>query len=148
MTKKVTSVTLDEDIAEQVSNDDSLNLSGTVNNLLREYLYGNTDADSIAMLELREEQLTSDINSLEGDLENKREELSRVQDRLADARDSKQNHREDVLEDAGRAMDKIPQSQLTEDNPAVENWARKAGLDEAELLDWYQTEQLDGGDSE
>lgn len=143
MSKKVTSVSLDEDVAERFAHDDSLNLSGTANRLLRQYLDG--DRGEVAMLELREEQLKSEISSLESDLENKRAELELVQERLADTRAEKAEEREDVLPEAADVFDRMPQSELTEENEAVQNWARKADLAPAELLDWYHTEYGGGG---
>lgn len=135
MSKTVTSVSLDEDLAERVSNDDSVNLSGTVNMLLREYFQGGRG--DLAMLELREEQLQSEVSSLANDLETKREELARVQERIAAVRDERQDQRQSTIEDAFEIFDDIDRPYLDESNPHVQRFAEQLDMEPADLLEAY-----------
>lgn len=135
MSKKPTSVTLDEDLAEQLAADESVNLSGLVNKLLHQYMNG--DASELAMLELREGQLQSDVETLESNLETKRAELERVQERLGAVRDEQQDQRSETIDEAFNTFDSIHPPDLTTENPHVERFADRLGITPADLLEAY-----------
>lgn len=134
--KKVTSVNLDKDLADHFSNDPGKNLSGTVNKLLRQYIGGDTGERS--MLELRETQLQSDIQSLETTLETKRNELADVQERLAEL-----DAQEEQLVDDFAANVTFKKGLSSMGNPwqpahdreTLEMWADKAGVTVEELVE-------------
>lgn len=131
MSKKVTSVTIDEEIADHFSNDQSKNLSGTVNMLLEQYLAGN--GGELAMLELRQQQLESEVEELSGRLETKRGELEKVSERVAEIQSNRSTHAVDVARELLEMFDgDIPAA----DNPAVvDNYAPNAEMDPEEFVD-------------
>lgn len=105
---------------------EGVNASQLVDRLVESYR--SAGGDETGMLKLREQQLQSEISELESRLEAKRSELEQVQDQLAEF----QADQDSIIADAA---DALPQHVRHEDNPAVENWAEKAGLSPSELLD-------------
>lgn len=124
VSKKVTSVTLDEEIADHFSDDPSKNLSGTVNMLLEQYLSGN--GGELAMLELRQQQLESEVEELSGRLDTKREELEQVTRRI---REIETNQTDEAVDAATELLDKFDGEVPAADNPAVENHASNVEMD-------------------
>jgi len=129
MSKERRTVSLDEDVDEFLGSE-GVNASELVNKLVKNHASAGGDKQS--MLELREEQLKSDISSLEGRVESKREELEAVQEQLSQYRDK----REDRLQEAAESVKHVA---LEPDNPAVENWAGKLDMTEREFI--QQVEQ-------
>jgi len=124
MSKERRTVSLDEDVDEFLASE-GVNASELVNNLVKNHASAGGDKQS--MLELREDQLKSDIANLEGQLESKREELERVQEQLSQHRQKQQNQ----LKEAAESVKHVP---LEPDNPAVENWAGKLDMNEKEFI--------------
>lgn len=118
MSKQRRTVSLDEDADRYLDRAD-VNASGFVNRLVRNAI--NTDGKDLSMLRLRKQQLESDIESLEGELKNKRQEKERVEEQL----DEQQNQTATTIEEAVTHLDGIP---ADPDNPAIQNWADKANL--------------------
>jgi rRNA maturation endonuclease Nob1 len=140
----VKSVNISEDNADFLDRQD--NASALVNRLLTEYRQGDQAATAIKRYRLEVAQ--AELAEVEAKLQSKKDiaEAKRAEiEDLKSSLESQEDDREDILSDAANVFDRMSQSQLGEDNPAVQNWARKAGIDESELLDWYRTE-YQGGD--
>lgn len=136
MTKSRRTVTLDEEIDEYLDAE-GVNASQLVNRLVRSYQ--TAGGSEVGMLRLREQQLESEIQELDSRRETKQDELERVREQLSELQDG----RDDVIRDAAESLDdhvRVP------DNPAVQNWAEKAGLPPEEFLE--RLDDLDGGDHE
>lgn len=119
MSKQRRTVTLDEDVDEYLGSE-GVNASELVNRLVESHV--TSGSGERAMLELRAEQLESDITELSSRLESKQSELAQVRDRLGDVQDK----REDVVDEAREKLSNTP---LKPDNPAVRRWAERAGMD-------------------
>ena len=127
---------LDAEVVEEL-NEKNLNASGVANDLLREYLIGGTTAAVGKEIRIQhieqeiEEQLTERdrINRRIERLRNERERLER------EIEQQQAEHRERLTEAAQFVRGKDA------DNPAVENWAEKLGMEPYELL--QRVEQLD-----
>jgi len=125
MSKDRISATVDESVSEQLERD-SINASGLVNKLLKQYFA--SGGQSQDMLKLRERQLLSDIESLESKLATKQDELELVQSELAEIRKEKRGTREEVFE----TLENVP---WEESNPAIQQRAEELGMKPAELID-------------
>lgn len=125
MGKDRRTVSLDPEVEEFLSSE-GVNASQLVNKLVRNH--ASAGGDRVAMLELREEQLQSEVNELERRLESKTDELETVRERLSDERSG----RDQAVEDAAEELEGVP---LDTDNPAIENWSEKLDLSPGELVD-------------
>jgi chromosome segregation ATPase len=124
MSKQRTSVSIDEDVAMYLQQD-GVNASGLVNRLVKAEM-GGADGDK-QLIELRLEQVESQIESLQSQLEQKQRERERLKARLR----KHQSEREEMLADAQEA---ISEEMRDPDNPAVETWAEKMNITTDELL--------------
>jgi len=118
MTKKRQSFSLEPENKEFLDRED-INGSGLVNKLVTQYR--SAGVRSTEMLQLRLDQVDSEIESLEQRLENKRAE----RERIADTLEQKQSAADATLDEAEHALEP---NQLEPDNPAAKNWAKKCGL--------------------
>lgn len=125
MGKKRTSVSVDEDVYRYLQRDD-VNASGLVNQLVRNYMIG--PDDGLMMLRLREEQLRSEREELQDRLENRSQELQRIEERIG----AVTADREEILNDA---EDTFTPSMLDPENPAVEIWADRLGVTPEEFIE-------------
>jgi HAMP domain-containing protein len=97
MSKKPKSFTVDEDIAEELSERDNLNASAVVNNYLREFLDATDRTES--------EVIISEINRQISEVEDEIETLEKKRDRLVDRKERiksrdeerKQSERDDII---------------------------------------------------
>jgi len=127
MTKERRTISIDEEVDDYLGSD-GVNASELINKLVKSH--ASAGGDKRAMLELREEQLMSEVNGLENRLEGKREELESVRDRLSEFRsDSNEVVREAADELEFHAVTLDP------DNPAIQKWAEKADLPPEDFLD-------------
>lgn len=125
MSKERRTVSLDAEADEYLSQE-GVNASQLVNKLVRDYT--GAGGNDRAMLELREQQLESELTELESRVGTKRDELERVREQLG----SHQDQRETILEEARNTL---RDTQLEPDNPAVQTWAEKADMSVEEFLD-------------
>lgn len=126
MGKRIKSVSIDEDIAEAVDSDDSLNLSALVNQFLKNYFTtGDTHRSAI---ELRLEQIETEIEETEEKLDGLRRERERLETLLEREKAELEPLRQ-------KAVDLFYGRGLEPTNPGVENWAVKMGMTPEELLD-------------
>lgn len=125
MSKERRTVTLDPKTDEYLSQEE-VNASKLVNKLVRDYT--GAGGNSRAMLELREQQLESELSELESRTETKRDELERVREQLG----AHEDQRETILDEARNTL---RDTQLEPGNPAVQTWADKADMSVEEFLD-------------
>lgn len=125
MSKEVRSVTLDPDVDSYLSTP-NVNASGLINRLVKHHQLGG--GDGVQMLELRRQQLRSEIESMERSVEAKREELERINEQISEY----ETDIEEIVREADEALDEHLRSA---DNPAVKNWAQKAGISQQKLLE-------------
>lgn len=128
MSKERRSVTLDPDVDDYLDRD-GVNASDLVNELLKSHMTAGGNRE--AMLELRAEQLRSDISELEGRLETKQAELESVESEL----DELVDERGDVFEQAAEALSR---RNLREGDSKVEFWADEAGVSTETLVSEVQ----------
>jgi len=105
---------------------DAVNASGLVNNLVKKQMGG--ESSEAAMVKLRLEQVSSKIEQTESALQNKRGEKERLEERLSEI----QSTNEERLEEARQQLKGVPKDP---DNPAIQNWAEKLDLKPSELLE-------------
>jgi len=131
VTKKVTSFSLDEDIADLLSERDDLNKSAIVNQFLREYLAGGDGEE--AALRIRLEQLDEEIAETEKELTQLKRERERIQDRLGE----KKSQLNEVLDEVVQKVrnDEFPRSNIDSGNLAIQNWAAEAGVPADRFVD-------------
>lgn len=125
MSKERRTVSLETEVDEYLGSE-GVNASELVNSLVKNHV--SSGGDKRGMLELRAEQLRSDIDELEGRLETKREELDRVETHL----DEYRTERDEVLDEA---VDTLQTVAWDADNPAIQNWAEKADMTPEELIE-------------
>ena len=119
MSKDRRTVSIDPDVEEYLARE-GVCASTLVNKLVKNHI--TAGGDKLAMLELREEQLLSDIRELEGRVEEKENELERVRNDLEEYR----SFDEQTLEQKAALLDGTP---LEKTNTAVKNHAQDIGMD-------------------
>jgi len=123
--KKRTSISIDEDVYQYLQQSD-VNGSGLINELVREYK--SSDDRQVAALKLQYEQLINDAKELEERAQRKRDNAADVKQLLEDAR----GQEDELLIEARAALKFSPDDP---DDPAVQKWAEKVGVEPTELLD-------------
>lgn len=124
MTKVARSFSIEEDIAELLSDREDINASAVVNSYLREYIAGGRGRE--AALETRVEQLDGEIADLEKSLDRKRRERDRLEEQLSREREA--------LHEAVAAVVKMvesgafPRENVTVENEAIMRHASEAGV--------------------
>ena len=126
MTKKRTSLSLDPEVADYLSQE-HVNASGLVNSLVKKHMNGGASEDMIRQFRIK--QVQSELESIESQAQQKREELEKLQE----IDEERQEEQQQKIKDAEEALSRIPN--LTVDNPAVETWAEKCDMEPSELLD-------------
>jgi len=131
MGKTVTSFSVDEDIADLLSERDDLNKSAIVNQFLREYLAGGDGEE--AALRIRLERLDEEIADTEKELTRLKRERDRIQDRLGD----KQSQINEVLDEVAEKVrsGEFPRENIDAGNLAIQNWAAEAGVPADRFVD-------------
>lgn len=122
------SVTLDPDVDDYLDGD-GVNASDLVNSLLKRHMTAGGNRE--AMLELRAEQIRSEITELEGRVETKRQELEQVEADLEDLRDD----RVDVFD---RAAEALTERDLLDNTAKVDYWADQADVKGERLISEVQ----------
>lgn len=125
MSKDTTSMSLEDDVLSYLQQD-SVNASGLVEQLVRNHIAGPGGDQEI--LRMRKQQIESELQSLserEHQLEN---ELELINSRL----ESQEEKRERIFAQAINTLDPVT---LHDINPAITNWAEKAGMDPESFLD-------------
>lgn len=126
-------------LKERMKNDPRTIRDITTSALKREYQTGDT-----AALERRIEEQHSRLNQLQQERNEREREISEAKDeleRLEKTLKRAEQRSGDQLGEAVEAVSKLDDDQLTEDNPAVRNWASKVGVTPAELISEVRTRQ-------
>lgn len=129
VSKKRKTVSVDEDVHNELSNRDHLNASSIVNELLRQYLFQGESQD--AALHMRKKDL-------EREIENTRQEIGHLESKLERLQDEKEQVKEMIrerrregyeeIEDAAETIRDSPNFNVSVDNPAIQQWAQKANM--------------------
>jgi len=131
VSKQPRSFSIDEDVAEVLSERDDINASGVVNQFLREFISNGRGKE--AALEVRVSQLDEEIADLETDLERKRRERERLEEQL----ESRRSNLYDVLERVESMIERgdFPRENVSPDNAAIQNYANDAGVPADRFVD-------------
>lgn len=128
MSKDRTSVSVDEEVAQYLRQE-SVNASGLVNRLVKNEMNGfRSDRQ---LVELRLDQATSELEDLRTRVKQKEREVARLEEKLEQFNDDRE-------EKLAEAREHFRPDQLTEDNPAVENWSEKLDMTPAEFIEAVQ----------
>lgn len=127
MSKERRSISIETDVDEYLSRE-GVNASQLINELVKNHY--SAGGDEKAMLKLREQQLESDVRSLEGQIAEKENELDQIRDRLSEFHDQT----ETILQEASDVL-------VTTDpeNEALKTWAGKADLSPDEFAEKLET---------
>jgi len=125
---------LDAEVVEQL-NEKNLNASGVANDLLQEYLVGGTTA--AVGKEIR-------IQHIEQEIEEQLTERDRINRRIERLRNERQRLERQIEQQQAEHRDRLEEAAeyvrgKDPNNPAVENWAEKLGMDTHELLEKVET---------
>lgn len=127
MSKRVTSVSLDNDVRRYIDQTTDLNTSALVNAMLRQYFEaGTSDA-----LEYRLRELNREIESKRDQLDN----LINERDRIAETIEDRDNELNAKLDEAIEQLSTIPPGMLDEDNPAVQKYASELNRPAREVIE-------------
>lgn len=121
------SITVEEDVNKMLSQE-RVNASGLLNDLARQHFSSGGSREMI--LDLRIDQVESDIEELESRIESKKDEL----DRLKNEKRMIAEQQSEEIEEAIKAVEKVPPEDRAVDNPAVEKAATGVDLTPRELL--------------
>jgi len=127
MSKKVTSVSIDEELGRRLENDDHVNASGLFNQFLKEY-YATGSVDGV---DLR-------LRRLDRELQKARDKVERLEaerEELLERKEQQEEAQSEELEEALDVLQSIPNRKLGPDNPAVVNHANDLGLSPRELAE-------------
>lgn len=127
MGKTVTSVSLDEDIAEMVDDDPHVSRSSLVNQFLREYYSTGTASG----LQFR-------LRRIERELEQAREKADKLEqerDQLEAKLEKRESEVTDGLDEKLDRLTSIPAEKLSEENPAIVKQAQKLNMPPSELYE-------------
>jgi len=117
MSKERVSASVDPEVAAFLSRED-VNGSGLINKLVREHMNGGVSEDYLR--KLREEQVQSEIESLNTRMEKKKDELLRIRDAEAEQEQAKQ----DAIDERLEALQDV-RGTVDESHPTVEALARE-----------------------
>lgn len=129
------SITVEKEVNEMLSQE-RVNASGLLNDLARQHFSSGGSRE--LMLDLRIEQVESDIGELESRIESKKEELEHLKEEKKMI--SEQESAE--IKEAIESVEKIVPEKRSVDNVAVKNKAEKVGLTPKQLLD--RVEEYEG----
>lgn len=125
MAKERTSLSLDPDVAAYLQQE-SVNASGLVNQLVKRHMNGGEDGDAIREFRIR--QLEDEAEELASREQRKREQV----EKLRELKQEEQNERESEMKDA---IDKLENVVRNPDNPAIQTQARNLGMTPEELIE-------------
>jgi hypothetical protein len=126
--KTVKSVSIDEDAAEFLSEQD--NASALVEDLVNQYRQHGMGRE-MAALKLRRKQKARELEKARENVERLQADLAEIDALIEDA----QNAQDGTLEEAIDAVETIETEDLTRDNPAVDHWAEQTGMTPTAFID-------------
>lgn len=131
MGKTSRSFSVDEDIDAILSEREDLNASAPVNRFLREYLASGQGEE--AALAVRLEQVEAEL----ADARKRVEQLERERDRLDAALEDRRSDLRKMLTVVEQKVQdgEFPRDNVDPGNPAIQNWAAKAGVRPQRFVD-------------
>jgi len=121
--KERVSASVDPEVAEYLKQN-RVNASGLINDLVKQHQ--STGGTKAAMLELRHDQVKSEVENLHNQLQAKRKELDRIETQLSEL----QERDEDTLDEA---TDKMSPGDFETNALKVSYWTDETGLTEEQL---------------
>lgn len=124
-------VRVSKDVKQQLDTEENVNTSAVVRQMLKTYLLRN-DAVEVGLdrrIEQKckeKERLQRQKQSIETDIEAVEQQIEALEEQLSERRQSTPEEVEEFAEKVESGM--LDYGQLEPDNPAVTNWAGKAGL--------------------
>lgn len=126
MSKKVTSVSVDKPLKEEMEKREDVNWSAVVNEFLKEFVGSGESLE--ATLAVRRKQLEDELAEIRSEEERKERELERIRERLEERRESRQQ-----VFDSFASLS-LQQTRLDPSNDAVKNHAEKLDMTPQEFL--------------
>jgi len=137
MPKQTKSFSLDDDLAERLDNDASMNNSAVVNQLLREYLDAGETAD--VALKMRKRDLEDKLKAKRRKKSSIESEIERLEREIDDLQSQIEQRREDGIKEVVDFAEKIANDdfvgELSPENPAIQNKAQKAQMSPERFID-------------
>ncbi|AUX08291.1 hypothetical protein AArcSl_0641 [Halalkaliarchaeum desulfuricum] len=141
MSKRRKSVTIDENLADEVDRRSEINFSGLVNDLIENYLSEGDNPHKVkAALTVRLDRIESEIERKEKQLNQLREEREEIENLI----EEQEEKRDPQLEKGLKVLQNLPEEKLHTENKAVKNWARKIGIPAENLVE--KVEEYDSSD--
>lgn len=131
--KSVTSVSVDEELHEQLRQDEHVNASGLFNKFLREY-YSTGAVDGVNFR----------LRRVERELEKSRDRVKRLEEERDELRQLKEEKEAEKRENIGEVLDTlltIDEEMLTSENPAVVTKAADLDISPEELAERARREK-------
>jgi uncharacterized protein YlxW (UPF0749 family) len=130
MAKKRKTVSIDEDVHNQLSSQEHINASSIVNELLRQYLFQGESQD--AALHMRKKDLEKQIEETRQEITHLESKVERLQDEKEQVKQMIQDRRREGIKEIEKFADIIQQGdfagEIEPDNPAVQNYAQDANM--------------------
>lgn len=124
MSKERISASVDPEVEAYLSRQ-SVNASGLINQLVKKQM--SSGGDSKQLLKLRLEQINSEIDRHESQVET----LKKERDNLTSRLEEMEQHEESRLENALERLESVPWEL---DNPGIQDWAGELDMTEQELI--------------
>lgn len=125
--KKVTSVSIDEDLRQRLDESEHINASGLFNSFLREY-FSTGSADG----------LDFHIRQVESELADARDKVKRLEAKREELLNQKQKRESEVQEELEARLDRlssINRDMLGPENPAITKHANELGMQPTQLVE-------------
>jgi peptidoglycan hydrolase CwlO-like protein len=135
MAKERINVTIDETVKREAQNRDDINISGAVNQFLRDYLSGGMGQE--AALIQRRERLDNELSEVEQKKRQIERELEHVERQIEEIQTDKREELEALYETEFK-------QELHAEHPAVRNHAQRAGMSPERFWEQYQERYGDG----
>lgn len=133
------SVTVDDEVKDEIETRPNLNVSGLVNELLSEYLFGQDQTTEATVLEHEAEKLKDELDDLAETRSEKQERLEELQQKKQELEE--QGRPDDLVRSFEIILDNYRRNpgSVTADNPAVQNQAGENGMTAEQFLDEFDS---------
>lgn len=142
MSKKRRTISIDEDIEDELSSREHLNASSIMNELLRQYLFQGESQD--AALHMRKKDLEKEIEDTRREIAHLETKVERLQDEKAKVNDMLRERRREGHEEIAEFAETVAagdfNGELAPDNPAIQNYAQNANMTPERFLDEVEEE--------
>ena len=129
MSKVRKNVSIDEELARMIDSRDEFNLSGFVNRCLEQHFQsGGMTGPEHSALRAELDRLERELDDVQQRKTRLRERRQNIEERLEDV----EERGNPVIERAGEKLQNVPKDP---ENPAITNWASKAGITPEALIE-------------